>query len=107
MLECFYCGREIHDGRPPKRGIIDKLLPPPTNKDWAFATRDHIIPKSRGGGLDPTIVWCCMECNQEKGALTIEEYRVVKAFRYGYISRNLSLLDEFKFHGEYDVKAKE
>jgi hypothetical protein len=37
----------------------------------------------------------CMFCNWEKGHLTIEEYRVVLAFRYGYISGV-----GFKFAGE-------
>lgn len=40
------------------------------------ATRDHVVPKSRGGSNDPSnIALSCAECNQEKGALTLEEYR--------------------------------
>ena len=41
----------------------------------AQGTRDHIIPKSRGGSNDPSnITLSCAECNQEKGALTDKEY---------------------------------
>lgn len=40
------------------------------------ATRDHVVPKSRGGSNDPSnIALSCAECNQEKGALTLDEYR--------------------------------
>lgn len=40
----------------------------------AYATVDHIIPKSRGGspGLD-NIAWACMRCNGEKGDRTPAE----------------------------------
>lgn len=39
-------------------------------------TRDHVIPKSRGGKLtDDNIIMVCKRCNNEKGALTLEEYR--------------------------------
>jgi len=39
-------------------------------------TRDHVIPKSRGGKTEESnIIIVCKRCNQEKGALTLEEYK--------------------------------
>ena len=39
------------------------------------ATRDHIVPRSRGGKTEPdNIVLCCKYDNARKGALTAEEY---------------------------------
>lgn len=38
-------------------------------------TRDHVLPKSRGGGDDPeNIVWACRNCNSAKGNRTPEEW---------------------------------
>ena len=56
---CPYCGGEF-----------------PLNK----ATIDHVIPASRQGSNEPyNLVWCCKRCNNEKGALTPEEYAIWKA----------------------------
>ena len=39
------------------------------------ATKDHVVPRSRGGKTEPdNIVLCCGPCNNEKGALTDKEY---------------------------------
>jgi len=46
-------------------------------------TRDHKIPKSRGGKNEPeNIVICCDKCNHEKGSLTQEEYEIWKKLNY-------------------------
>ena len=37
------------------------------------ATRDHIIPKSKGGSRSQW-VWACYECNHAKGSLMPEEW---------------------------------
>lgn len=56
---CPYCGEEY-----------------PLNK----ATIDHVVPQSRGGKSEPcNMVWCCKFCNNQKGALTPEEYETWKA----------------------------
>lgn len=40
------------------------------------ATRDHLVPRSRGGKTEPSnIVLACGPCNQKKGSLTPEEYK--------------------------------
>lgn len=47
------------------------------------ATRDHMLPKSRGGTNDPgNIVLCCAMCNAEKGSLTTEEYKEWKRLEF-------------------------
>jgi len=34
-------------------------------------TKDHIIPRSRGGTDDASnLVWCCVSCNSKKGTRT-------------------------------------
>lgn len=87
MSTCFYCGVELFE--PAQR----------RNKhNYPLKTQDHAIPKSRCGPLQAgnvTLITCCESCNMEKDSLTIEEYRVLLAFRYGYISNV-----QFKFPGE-------
>ena len=62
---CFYCGKVLN----PKK-----------------KTRDHKQPRSRNGSSAPqNIVAACKPCNQDKGSLTLQEYRVVVAFRQGLI----------------------
>lgn len=46
-------------------------------------TRDHIVPKSRGGSNGPSnITLSCADCNQEKGALTDKEYTEWKRLEF-------------------------
>lgn len=46
-------------------------------------TRDHVIPKSRGGSSDPkNIVLSCAECNQKKGSLTDKEFAEWKRLEF-------------------------
>jgi 5-methylcytosine-specific restriction endonuclease McrA len=43
-------------------------------------SRDHDIPRSRGGlHVDSNILICCRSCNEDKGSLTANEYRAVRA----------------------------
>lgn len=43
------------------------------------ATKDHVFPKSRFKIEEPyNIVLCCKFCNNQKGALTAEEYSIWK-----------------------------
>lgn len=81
---CFYCDAIIYPGG--KR----------TGKQYPLMTEDHVVPRSRSKGTpNDNVVPCCEGCNNEKAALTLEEYRILKAFRYGYISNV-----EYKFPGE-------
>lgn len=75
IARCFYCDR-----------ILSR-----TKK-----TRDHLTPKSRQGSNKPhNIVFACRACNNLKGCLTLEEFRVVVALRFGVIDR-----PKFSFPGE-------
>lgn len=39
-----------------------------------MATREHKIPKSRGGGDGVNVVWACYQCNETKGNMTDAEF---------------------------------
>lgn len=59
-------------------------------------TRDHLTPKSRNGSnARNNIVDACRDCNNLKGCLTLEEFRVVIAYRFGIVNR-----PKFRFPGE-------
>jgi len=79
---CFFCGRYVR-----KIGGGSSLP-----KD-AY-TREHLVPRSRGGSYKH-IVPACRGCNEDKHALTLDEYRVVCALRAGAIQ-----LPEYKFAAE-------
>lgn len=79
---CFYCGRSVCAWK-------QKLgMPPPPD----MRTADHLHPKSKGG---TKIVTACHKCNDEKRDLTLDEYRLIRAFRAGKIG-----LPEYKFAAE-------
>lgn len=64
---CFYCGKPLSRKK---------------------KTRDHMQPKSRNGsGANRNIVDACRTCNQLKGCLTLEEFRLVIAYQKGLIGR--------------------
>jgi len=45
-----------------------------THTNHRFFSRDHIVPRSRGGKDEWTnVVTACVPCNQEKGAKTLNE----------------------------------
>ena len=53
--ECFYCGF-LYDK--------DKII------QFKWKTKDHVIPKSKGGKNNKeNIVLCCYNCNLQKGSL--------------------------------------
>lgn len=71
-MNCFYCGLLL------KRGSAETTP--------NYATKDHQDPKVSGGSLGPfNVVWACGKCNQEKGRLTVDEYRAVWAYRKGLL----------------------
>ncbi len=79
---CFYCDRVLSRTR---------------------KTRDHLQPKSRNGSNRPhNIVDCCRECNNLKGCLTLEEFRVVIAYRFGIVDK-----PRFRFPGELRRQRKD
>ena len=69
---CYYCFNPLTPSYI-RRGSVR----PPT-----ASTRDHLVPKCRGGSYIPdNIVQACAGCNEEKGQLTSEEYLIVLYFR--------------------------
>jgi 5-methylcytosine-specific restriction endonuclease McrA len=74
-VRCYYCGT-----------ILGK----------SNTTTDHVVPLSKGGSnKDSNLVTACLNCNHDKNGLSIQEWRVVMAFRKG-------LLPEvtMRFYGE-------
>lgn len=44
-------------------------------------TREHVVPKSKGGSdKQENVMPCCADCNHEKGDMTLLEYLAFKAF---------------------------
>jgi 5-methylcytosine-specific restriction endonuclease McrA len=79
IFRCFFCDKQLSRQK---------------------KTRDHLIPKSRNGSnARHNIVDACRDCNNLKGCLTLEEFRVVIAYRFGLIDK-----PKFKFPGELRKK---
>lgn len=47
-----------------------------------YATTDHITPRCDGG---TETLMCCLGCNNDKGHLTINEWRMALCVRYQHI----------------------
>lgn len=62
---CPYCGEQMWNfkGDHPKR-----------------STRDHILPTARGGKYHDYVI-ACYACNNDKGSLTLSEWRLVLSLR--------------------------
>lgn len=77
--QCFYC-----------RCVFNWENP---SSDF-YPTRDHKLPKSKGGTNDPrNIVLACRPCNTEKADMTVAEFReyleVTKGIR-GQVMRQIT-----------------
>lgn len=78
--KCWYCGVRFSHA----------------HKAWR-KTIDHLTPKCRGGDdVSSNIVESCQSCNGDKGSMTLEEYRLVIAFRRKLIAQTGAL----EFPGE-------
>ncbi len=94
---CFFCGVHVKLNE-------DDSLP----RDWLILRSrgnnrimvpDHAYPKVRGGeDRADNRVPACRPCNTAKGALTVDEFRFVRAFR----TRDLN----FRFHGEEPAEVE-
>jgi 5-methylcytosine-specific restriction endonuclease McrA len=82
---CFYCGRPI-------RKVAYKEY---TRSPEDALTLDHVVPKSQGGNR---VVSACWACNQAKRDMTLDEFRIVRAFKAGLIP-----LPAYKFAAEERV----
>lgn len=50
---CFYCGQPLRPGT---------------------ATRDHVVPRSEGGGGGWNVVLACRPCNKRKANLPVQRF---------------------------------
>jgi hypothetical protein len=57
---CFYCSSSFDWDNP---------------QSEFYPTWDHKVPKSKGGGAGQNLVMACKRCNQEKGSMSVKEYR--------------------------------
>lgn len=73
---CYYCGLPLVEARIPLG-----QCPPDNLKTW-----DHKTPTARGGpNTRDNLVSACYGCNSDKANMTLEEWRLVLAYREGII----------------------
>lgn len=87
IKHCYYCGILLVK----RKSIKNQERPRDTQ------TRDHKIPRIRGGNMldRSNLVYACSGCNEEKGQLIAEEYKIVLRYRqikYWYHSFNLKMV---------------
>jgi len=96
MANCFYCGIKLVQFTF-SRGANDGAVVPDNAR-----TKEHIVPKSKGGIREPdNLVWSCRRCNNEKGSLSIGEYRAALAYRHGLLWMGQS--ERYSFWGERSI----
>lgn len=80
-MRCPYCDKVMTQGPQPKRpkGVKKSAFRPVLRAYHESArTREHMVPRCQGGNQ---WVYACGACNQDKGDLTLFEYRVVLSIR--------------------------
>jgi len=80
-MRCPYCDKVMHSTPPPKRpkGTPRAEFRPIARAHYEdCATRDHIVPKSKGGR---ETILVCGACNADKMHLSLREYRAVLCVR--------------------------
>jgi len=64
---CVYCGAQTHR--------LGKGL----SRSPHLATLDHVLPRSKGGPLNAAnLVLACQACNNQRGIMDAEEFRLLK-----------------------------
>jgi 5-methylcytosine-specific restriction endonuclease McrA len=64
---CVYCGVDTH------------RLAKGLSRSPNLATLDHVVPRSKGGPLNPAnLVLACQACNNQRGVTDAEEFRALK-----------------------------
>ena len=72
-------------------------------------TKDHVVPRcqdERPKGTRRVKVDACYGCNQDKGGLTLEEYRLIVAFRAGVQPMSDVLFNAEKLEILFDREEK-
>ena len=81
---CYYCGVPLC--------ILTQEQLKGRSNPANLRTKDHKQPRSAGG---KEVVDCCLACNNEKGMLSLEEWRAVLMYRAGHVN-----VERYKFCGE-------
>lgn len=101
---CFFCGQRTIKPITNSSANHELLQDNPLRR-----IREHLQPICKGGNRpvnDPNVVWACKFCNNDKHQLTLDEYRVVIAYRRGALQAMMHDHDFFgpnslfKFPGE-------
>ena len=88
---CVYCGFKV-------RFDVENV----PQLDGVLATKEHLLPKNKGGGNDPdNLVTCCKWCNSTRGDMDIEE------FRQGLLDNRYSKLLKSRYVFSYKLYGKE
>lgn len=92
--DCTYCGRQT------RRDVPDGHI--------AYATVDHIIPRS-AGGYDGPRNWAvsCIKCNQDKGATMLTKPAPLSPERIAELQHRESHLDRWAGNMPDDTKGAE
>lgn len=69
---CFYCGI-------------------PTREQWE-RSKEHVVPRSKGGKTLGNVVNACRPCNRAKGSLDLEQFRALR-----YHNRHVEFFGEVIF----------
>lgn len=93
MRTCAYCGCSMQSKMPQRPSGMPRKLWSDLLHTQRFSTRDHVVPRSKGG---KGTVRVCQICNREKYNMSLDEYRMVRLLRYGklffHFERNLPSL---------------
>lgn len=77
--KCAYCGRNLKINTP----VEERRM-----------TRDHIVPKSKGGTNSGNLLPACRDCNLLKGAMTVGQFKDVAIHTWKSHVPNTPLQDE-------------
>ncbi len=67
------------------------------------ATKDHIIPKHKGGKITKP---CCFECNQEKGGLMLDSYIQMLEYNNQYLVGDPLIKNQIKIRNAKIIEFK-
>lgn len=85
---CPYCTRYMIEGDPKRR-----------------PSKEHVIPKSKAKGKHFNKIITCLECNQDKGDKTIENYLAILRIRQIDLKNSLDLTERRVTMIDYLIKC--
>lgn len=88
---CWYCNLKLCVGKE-------------KTSEFNYATWEHIVPrKRRGGSLPNNKVLACAYCNNEKGSMSLEEYRAILKTK-GIVSIWGDVIERRRTRQQYDTE---